>query len=111
MAMNLRQTARHSVRINVYGDGYHEPREEAVYCECGGHIWDWMQFYQETPDWEQDWLDHLASVEHEIDPTPIYGEIEDDYEIAYSQLNVEITDFMRIDCGIPSVRLEPGGFF
>ena len=90
----------HIAIISEYGDGYHEPREESVYCECGAHIWDWQQYYQETPDWEQDWLDHLAFVEYGIDPTPIYWEIRDDYGIAYSQLNQELTRFGRIDCAI-----------
>ena len=100
MEINLRQIAGHSVRISEYGDGYHEPREEAVYCECGAHIGAWQQFYQEAPDWEQDWIDHLAFVEHGIDPTPIYGELADDYASVYSRLNQELTNFGRIDCAI-----------
>ena len=90
----------HMAIIRAYGDGYHAPREESVYCECGAHIGAWQQFYQETPDWEQDWIDHLAFVEYGIDPAPIYWEIRGDYEIAYSQLNQELTRFGRIDCAI-----------
>lgn len=111
MAMNLRQIDGHSPITRSYGDGYHEPREEHVCCECGKDIWSWMQLHEETPDWEQDWLDHLTFVAHKIDPTPIYGELGDDYEMTYSRLNKELTDFGRIDCGIPGVRRETAGFF
>ena len=90
----------HMAIIREYGDGYHAPREESVYCECGAHIGAWQQFYQEAPDWEQDWIDHLAFVEHGIDPTPIYGELADDYASVYSRLNQELTNFGRIDCAI-----------
>ena len=100
MEINLRQIAGHIATISEYGDGYHEPRSESVDCACGAHIWDWMEYYAECPDWEQDWLDHLTFVEHGIDPTPIYGELEDDYASVYSRLNKELTDFKRIDCGI-----------
>lgn len=101
----------HTIIISEYGDGYHEPRSEAVDCLCGAHISDWMQYYAEAPDWEQNWLDHLTFVAHEIDPTPIYAELGDDYESVYSRLNKELTDFGRIDCGIPGVRRETAGVF
>lgn len=106
-----REIDGHMAIIRKYGDGFHEPREEVVYCECGAHIWDWMQYYDEAPDWEQNWLDHLTFVEHGIYPTPIYVEIEDDYETDYSQLNQALTNFERIDCSIPGVRRETGGLF
>ena len=106
-----REIYGHMPILREYGDGFHEPRSESVYCECGAHIWDWMQFYEEVPDWEQNWLDHLTAVQHEIDPSPIYGEIGDGYESVYSLLNREFIHFGRIDCGIPGVRLEAGGIF
>ena len=90
----------HMTIIGEYGDGFHEPREVSIDCECGAHIWDWQQYYQEAPDWEQDWLDHLTFVQHGIFPTPTYGEIEDDHKFVYSRLNQELTNFGRIDCGI-----------
>lgn len=101
----------HMTSIREYGDGFHEPREEVVYCECGAHIGAWQQYYHEVPDWEQNWLDHLAFVQHGIAPAPIYGELADDYEVAYSQLNQELTHFGRIDCSIPGVRRETAGVF
>lgn len=106
-----REIDGHKVIISEYGDGYHEPRERSVYCECGKHIWDWMQFYQETPDWEQDWLDHIAAVEHGIGHSPIYREFHGGYEVTYASLNQALDKFMRIDCGIPGVRLGSGGLF
>lgn len=109
--MAIKEIPGHSVRTYEYGDGYHEPREEAVYCECGAHIGDWMQYYAECPDWEQNWLDHLTFVAYEIDPTPIYAELADDYESVYSRLNQELTNFGRIDCAIPHVRRETAGVF
>lgn len=105
------QIDEHTTIINEYGDGYHEPRSESVDCLCGAHISDWMQYYAEAPDWEQDWLDHLAFAEHGIDPTPIYAELADDYASVYSRLNTELTDFGRIDCRIPGVRRETAGIF
>lgn len=97
--------------INEYGDGYHEPYEESVYCKCGARIGAWQQYYEETPDWQQNWLDHLTFVQHGIDPTPIYSELADDYESVYSQLNQALTHFGRIYCSIPGVRRETAGVF
>jgi len=99
----------HKAIIREYGDGYHEPREEAVYCQCGSFIGAWQQFYEENPDWEQDWLDHLAFVEHGIVPSPIYSELHSDYEVMYASLNQALIKLMRIDCSIPGAR--SGGLF
>lgn len=101
----------HTIIISEYGDGYHEPRSESVDCLCGAHISDWMQYYAEVPDWEQSWLDHLTFVAYGIAPTPIYAELADDYESVYSGLNQALTNFGRIDCGIPGVRRETAGVF
>lgn len=101
----------HMAIIHEYGDGYHEPRSEAIECECGAHISDWMQFYYEAPDWEQDWLDHLTFVAHEITAAPIYAELADDYKATYAQLNQDLTHFGRIDCSMPGVRRETAGAF
>lgn len=109
MPMKIREIDGHSVITRNYGDGYQEPHEEAIDCECGAHIWSWMQFYFEAPDWEQDWIDHLAFVQSGIDPAPIYQDLADDYESAYAQLNQELTHFSRIDCSIP--RWRKGGLF
>ena len=98
----VRKISGHMTKIREYGDGFHEPHEVSIDCECGAHIWDWQQYYQEAPDWEQDWLDHLTSVEHVIVPTPIYRGIEDNYKFVYSRLNQELTNFGRIDCSIPT---------
>lgn len=106
----VRKIHGHITTISEHGDGYHEPRSASIDCACGAHIWDWMEYSAEAPDWEQNWLDHLTWVEHGIYPTPIYVEIEDDYETAYSQLNQELTNFVRIDCSIPGVRREAGLF-
>lgn len=102
---------KHTTIISEYGDGYYEPREESVYCKCGAHIGAWLQYYAETPDWQQSWLDHLAFVAHGIDPTPIYADLGDDYEAMYSHLNQELIRFGRIDCSIPGVRRETAGVF
>ena len=107
----VRKLSGHITIIKEYGDGFHEPRSESIDCACGAHIWDWMQYYHETPDWEQNWLDHLTVVQHWIDPTPIYAELAYDYESVYSQLNQELTHFVRIDCSIPGVRRETAGVY
>lgn len=106
-----RKISGHKAIITEYGDGYYEPRSASIECACGAHIWDWMQYYAEAPDWEQNWLDHLAVVQHWIDPTPIYAELADDYEIAYSRINKELTDFERIDFSIPGARHETADVF
>lgn len=106
-----KEISGHMYIINEYGDGYHEPYEESVDCKCGAHIGAWQQYYEETPDWEQNWLDHLTFVQHCIDPTPIYAELAEDYEGEYSKLNQELTHFGRIDCSIPGVRRETAGVF
>lgn len=107
----VRTISGHKAIINEFGDGYHEPRSASIKCACGAHIWDWMEYYAEAPDWEQDWLDHLIFVQHRIVPTPIYAELGDDYEATYSQLNQELTNFGRIDCSIPGVRRDTADIF
>lgn len=82
-------------------ESYFDPLLWRVECECGENLSSMAQYYWEPLPWEQDWLDHLAEVEFGIDPTPIYEDLEADYQYKSEKLKRKLAQFMSIDCGIP----------
>lgn len=109
MPMKIREIDGHSPITRIYGDGHYEPREEVIDCECGEQIWFRMDYYEEPPDWEQDWLDHIAGIEFETNPSPIYQGVKPGYLETYMELRQALHWFERIDCSIPGWR--KGGLF
>ena len=47
--------AEHGEMLQFHaGNGSTEPREAWAECNCGEHLWDWQEYYNETPDEPED---------------------------------------------------------